>query len=124
MPGGVPVPAAVVIGLLAGASLYTVRGYEVTDDAVLVQRLFWVTRLPRRSLISATLEPNAFTGTVRTCGNGGLYSISGWYWNKRIGTFRALVTDPKRTVVLRFSDRKPVVVSPGDPEGFIRALFP
>ncbi len=53
--------------------------------------------------------------------NGGLFSVTGWYWKRRMGHFRAYVTHLGRTVVLRFEDRT-VVLSPGDPAGFVAAL--
>lgn len=44
-----------------------------------------------------------------------------WYWSRGLGHFRAFVTDLKRVVVLRF-ERRTVVVSPDQPEGFVRAI--
>jgi hypothetical protein len=60
-------------------------------------------------------------GSVRTCGNGGLYSFTGWYWNQELGRYRAFVTDHAKIVVLRYPEST-VVVSPGDPEGFVKAV--
>lgn len=60
-------------------------------------------------------------GSLRICGNGGIFSFSGWFWNKRLGAYRALVTDGAKTVVLRFDKRK-WVVSPDAPEEFVREL--
>ena len=102
------------------SQIFTVRDYEVTDDAVLVRRFAGrTTRLSRCTLISAAEDPNAFSWALQIPGRCGP-----WYWSSRIGLFRALVTDFERPVILRFSNQKPVVVSPSDPVGFIRALFP
>jgi len=109
-------------GLILGPALFTIRGYTVTPEAILVYRLFWDTRLPREGLVSATVEPQAFKKTLRTCGNGGMYSFTGWYWNKRLGHFRAYVTDLNRTVVLRW-EKRTAVISPDDPEGFVREVM-
>ncbi|MDD5349727.1 MAG: PH domain-containing protein [Chthoniobacteraceae bacterium] len=103
------------------SALFTIRGYTVTPEAILVHRLFWDTRLPRRGLVSATVEPRALKGSMRTCGNGGLYSFTGWYWSRKLGHFHPYVTDLNRTVVLRW-EKRTVVVSPDDPEGFVRAV--
>lgn len=35
----------------------------------------------------------------RTCGNGGLFSFTGFYWSKQIGRYKACVNDLSRTVV-------------------------
>lgn len=54
-------------------------------------------------------------------GNGGFLGYIGWFRSKRLGSFRAYVTDPPRCVVLEFEQRK-VVVSPDDPRRFLEAL--
>jgi hypothetical protein len=100
---------------------FTIRGYAITADAIVVQRLFWTTRLPLSGLKSATFEPEAMQGSIRLFGNGGLFSICGFFRNKSLGTYRAWVTDPHQTVVLRFQTRI-VVVSPSVPEDFVRRL--
>jgi hypothetical protein len=104
------------------SALFTIRGYAVTPDAILVHRLFWTTRLPREGLVSATSEPQALKGSLRTCGNGGMYSFTGWYWSKKLGRFQPYVTDLNRTVVLRW-EKRTVVLSPDDPEGFAREVM-
>ncbi len=107
--------------IIAGGALFTIRGYMVTPDAVLVHRLFWTTRLPLTGLQSARFEPDAMSASIRTFGNGGLFSFSGFFRNKALGTYRAFVTDPNRTVVLRFPSRT-VVVSPSTPEDFVHEI--
>jgi hypothetical protein len=117
---------ALVFGLLwlvlPVTALFTIRGYTVTPEAILVHRLFWSTRLPREGLVSATSEPQTLQGSLRVCGNGGMFSFTGWFWSKKLGRFRAYVTDLNRTVVLRYAKRT-AVVSPDDPEGFVRELM-
>ena len=110
-------PFAVILG----AAMLSVRGYAIAPDAILVKRLFWDTRLPREGLESATYSPEAVRGSIRTFGNGGFYSFTGRYWNRELGNYRAFVTDHARIVVLRYEDRTSVV-SPGDPEGFVREV--
>lgn len=107
--------------LIPGCALFVVRGYTITPDAILIQRLFWATRLPRAGLLSAVAEPKAMCKSIRTCGNGGFFSFTGWYWSKSLKSYHAYVTDLNRTVVLRY-ERRTVVVSPDDPGGFVRAL--
>ena len=108
--------------LAAGCSLFTIRAYSITPDAILVHRLLWATELPRHGLESARLVPNAMRWSIRTFGNGGFYSFSGFYWSKSLGTYRAYVTDPSRTVVLRYAPKGTVLVSPATPEEFVRDL--
>ncbi len=87
-----------------------------------VRRLIWVTRIPLRTLTNAELRHGPFGWAWRTCGNGGLYSFTGWYYQKPLGAFRAMATRASDAVILRFSDRKPIVITPDDPAGSVAAV--
>jgi len=107
--------------VLALGALFTIRGYTVVADAILIHRLFWTSRLPLTGLESAEFTPDAMRRSLRTFGNGGLFSFTGFYRNKALGAYRAFVTDLHRTVVLRFRART-VVVSPSVPEEFVQDI--
>ncbi len=113
---------AIPVLLLAGCALYTVRGYEVGGGFLNVRRLVWVTRIPLRTLTDAEWRPGSFGWAWRMCGNGGLYSFTGWFYQKSLGSFRALATRTGDAVILKFSDRKPIVVTPDDPGAFVDAV--
>jgi hypothetical protein len=104
--------------LLAAALLYRVRGYTLTDDAILVRRLVGDFRLPLAGLLSVSGDVEAMHGSVRLLGNWGLFSITGRYWNRKLRSYRAFATDPGRAVVLRYSNET-VVITPHDPQHFI-----
>ena len=110
------------VALALGCALFTVRGYTITPDAILVHRLLWKTRLARAGLESARFVPHAMRWSVRTFGNGGFFSFSGFYWNKALGAYRAYVTDPARTVVLHYRSSRTVLLSPAEPQAFVREL--
>jgi hypothetical protein len=111
-----------ILFLVVGSgALFTIRGYSLTRDDVLVRRLFWSTRLSLRELASARFEPDVMTGSIRLFGNGGLFSFTGLFRNRVLGSYRAFVTDPHRTVVLRFP-RRVVVLSPGEPDAFVEQI--
>ena len=57
-------------------------------------------------------------GSLKTMGNGGLFSFSGSFRNKRLGSYRALATDTRRCVVLKF-DHKVIVITPDKPKDFV-----
>ena len=114
--------AILPFAIVFGGMLFMIRGYSVTSDELLVHRLLWTTRLPLADLRSAQVEPRAMRWSVRTFGNGGLFSFSGWYYNRLLGRYRAFVTDPNRAVVLRLGGRH-VVVSPSEPEAFVDDLL-
>ena len=111
----VGVPLAVLVGSL----LFMVRGYVLTESQIEVQRLGWSTVLPFAGLVAVSGEPQGLQGSLRLFGNGGLFGISGWFWNRRIGRFRAYATDPGRAVLLRYRDGRKVMLTPHDVQHFI-----
>lgn len=111
----VGVPVAVLVGALP----FMVRGYLLTDTGIEVRRLGWCTVLPIAGIVAVTGEPEGLRGSIRLFGNGGLFGITGWFWNRRIGRFRAYATDPGRAVLLRYRDGRKVVVTPHDVQHFI-----
>jgi len=106
---------------LFGAALYTVRGYTISNDILTVQRLLWTTDIPLLDLQSVQYEKGLMKGSWRVCGNGGLFSLTGRYWSKRLRGFRALVMDHDLAVLLVFRGHK-VVISPENPEEFVQDL--
>lgn len=109
-------------GVLVVPGLFLVRGYRIEGDGRLaILRPFHTTHLPLSGLHAAEPRPEAFKGVVVKAGNGGLGGFIGWFWSRSLGGFRAWVTDPERSVLLRFTDRQ-VIISPDDPAAFIAAL--
>lgn len=126
-PGQAPAQAVIAV-LLAGppiiiatALLFVVRGYEL-DGAVLgVRRLLWTTRVPIDGLQRAWHDPKAMQRSTRIFGNSGLFSVTGHFRNRTLGSYRAFVTDPARAVAIRLAARV-IVVSPADPAALVAAL--
>lgn len=122
-PAGAGVVTVVLpLIILASCALMTVRGYTLTRNHLLVHRLLWTTKVLRSQVLSAAVQPKAMSGGLRLFGNGGLFSFSGWYRNRALGTYRAFVTDLTRTVVIHAADRT-IVVSPEAPEAFVQELM-
>jgi len=109
------VPLAVLLGSLP----FMVRGYVLTETHLEVRRLGWRSLLPLADLVAVTGEPQGLRGSLRLFGNGGLFGISGWFWNRSIGRFRAYATDPDRAVLLRYRDGSKIVVTPHDVQHFL-----
>jgi len=107
--------------ILGGVALFCVRGYALRHGELWIRRSFWWTRLSLAELQAARVDPDAFRGAIRIWGAAGFMAAYGWFYSKRLGRFRAWVTDPAKSVVLEFPGRT-VVVSPDRPEAFVRAL--
>jgi hypothetical protein len=120
--------------LLLATPFFGIRGYTVTQEAILIHRPTWKNQLLLAGLESIEVTPVAMSWSIRTMGNGGCFSFTGYYRNRKLGRYRAFVTDLKKTVVLRYRNppryaKKPffgfgeepkvVVVSPDDPEAFV-----
>ena len=109
-----------LVALVVGCALFTIRGYTITPDAILVHRLVWNTRLPRAGLQSARFDPTPRRWGIRI-GNGGFFSFSGFHYTPGLGLWRVLVTDHSRLVMLRYPNRM-VAISPAAPEDFVHEL--
>ncbi len=107
--------------IYVGALLFIIRGYALTDSSLLVQRLFWNNSIDLSQVRSVEINPQAMSKSIRTFGNGGLFSFSGRFRNKQLGPYRAFATKPKNSVVLKLSDRT-IVVSPDQPQRFMQEL--
>lgn len=101
---------------------FLVRGYRVEPGMLLIERAGWQTRLPLAGLREAYADPQAMNGSLRLFANGGAFVFAGLFRSRRLGNYRAWVNDPARAVVLRFEHRT-CVVSPADPEAFVRAVM-
>lgn len=107
--------------LLIGTALFVIRSYTIEPTELLIRRLLWNTRLPLAGLKSAVFQPKAMHGSLRLCGNGGMFSFTGWYRNRALGFYHAFVTDLNHTVVLRIGE-KTYVISPENPERFVAEI--
>ncbi len=108
--------------LLIVSLLFTIRSYTINGNVLLVRRLFWNTRVDLSCVQSARFDSEGMKGTIKTLGNGGAFSYSGWFYSKRLGKFRALVTNRSECIILKFTDGKTTLVSPENPQLFIEAL--
>jgi len=110
-------PLAVV--LVSG--LFAVRGYVVSGKRLIVERLGGNKRIDLSDLESIKADPESMKGSIRIFGNTGVFSITGIFRNRRLGTYTAYATDRERAVVLRFP-KKIIVVTPDKPQQFIARL--
>lgn len=99
----------------------SVSGFSIREGRLLVHRVGWAKEFDLAKLTGVEVNPHAMLGSIRLCGNGGLFCFIGWYRNTVIGRYRAYVTDTARGVVLEIGGEK-IVVSPDDPEAFVESL--
>jgi len=120
-----PIWYAVMVGIplviVLLALRYMVLGYRLTPDTLWVRRWGWFSKWDLEGLEAVAADSGAMIGSRRLLANGGLFSFSGRFRNKQLGTYRAQATDPGRSVILRWPNRT-LVISPDDPERFVRTL--
>jgi hypothetical protein len=109
------------LAIILLCALFTVRGYSISNDALLIHRLLWKTRISLSGLQSVKFDPEGTHGSIRTFGNGGFFSFTGYFRNKELGSYRAFMTDRRRAVVLRFP-ASVIVISPDPPEDFVNTI--
>lgn len=107
--------------ILVVTPFFSIRGYILSNNTLVIERPGWNTRLALDDLVSAETDHEAMAGSVRTFGNGGMFCIAGAFSNSRLGNYRAFATDPKLSVVLKFTE-KIVVITPDDPLRFVEKL--
>ena len=109
------------LAILIGSLLCLIRDYHLVPGNLIIRRLLWNTQIDLSDLVSAEVDPAAMDRSMRTFGNGGLFCFAGAFRNRKLGAYRALATDPKRSVILRFAE-KIVIVTPDRPDAFVPAI--
>ncbi|MFT3991110.1 MAG: hypothetical protein QM680_06835 [Luteolibacter sp.] len=99
----------VIVGSLVSFFWRFVRGYEITENAIVVRGFGWARHYPREDLVSAEYDAEALKGMI--VGR----------WTPKLGDMVYSGTDERFPVVLKFKSQT-VVVSPKDVEGFVREL--
>jgi hypothetical protein len=121
-PGHLAIWSLVMVGgplvVIATTLPFMVRGYRLTSRNLVIHRLGFDTTLPLDDLRVVRGIGDEARGSLRLWGNGGLFAITGWFWNRKLGRYRVFATDLSRAVLLEFARRK-VLVTPHDPQAFL-----
>lgn len=99
-------------------ALFSVRGYRLDGNNLIVCRPGWRTRLPLQDVQSVSHQPEATKGSIRIFGNGGLFGFIGLFRSQKLGRYRAFATDLTHSVVIRMPV-KTIVITPDDPDRFV-----
>lgn len=106
---------------VSGAIPFTIRGYELQPNTLVIKRLGWQTQVPLTGLHAATADSTAMKRSMRLFGNGGMYSFTGLFRNKALGNYRAYAMETSHAVVLKINTRT-VVITPDAPPAFVARL--
>lgn len=100
---------------------YRVTGYELDNKQILVKRMVGDFLVSLNEIDSIEVNPDAMKRSFRTFGNGGLFGFYGRFRNSIYGPYRAFVTDPKNSVILKLQ-KSTIILSPDQPQKFAEKL--
>ena len=110
--------AVIFLGtILLFCYLYSVRGYGLTDDQLIIRRPY-KDRIINLSDIAEVrpVQGHEFKGTIRTFGNGGFFGYYGWYYNTTLGKMHWYVTQRQNRILIRTTVGEKIIISPNDPK--------
>ena len=108
--------------ILLGAALFTIFSYHIRNKQLWVRRLLWHSKIDLSGLQEVFTDPHVMKASWRLFGNGGLFSFTGTFKNKKLGVYRAFATQPHNAVVLSFDSGKTIVITPDQPQAMMDAL--
>lgn len=115
--------ALFLYGILLYLFLFAPRGYRIDEGEVRIRRRIGEKKWSLAGLESVRiLAQSEMKGTLNLIGSGGAFGFWGILHNPALGTFRSYCTNTAQCVLLQFSNGKKIVLSPDDPEAFLRAL--
>lgn len=100
--------------ILLTCYFFSVSGYSLQDDQLVVHRVGWATRFPLASVTEITVNPHATMGSIRILGIGGLFGFVGRFRNSVVGDYRAYITDQKLALVVGMGEET-IIITPDDP---------
>ncbi len=119
-PFVLPLATITIFGV---ASLFRPLAFTVTRDELLVERPIGAVRIPLERIAAVTDAEEFFRGpTLGLFRVGGFYGTYGRFWNRGTGAFDLFLTGQPELLAIRSSSRRPLVISPTDPERFVDAL--
>jgi hypothetical protein len=97
--------------------------YIVTGEEVIVVRPLLNVHLKRSDFQTfESLEGGKTSGSIRILGVGGLFGYYGSFANFSLGRMTWYATRRDKQVLICTKDKKKIVLTPNDPEGFVAEL--
>jgi len=102
---------------------YSPRGYQITEDMLVINRLFYNAKYERRKIEKVEMLSNEQMGfAIRTFGVGGLFGYFGYFASKNQGSMLWYATQREKFVMIHLDGNKKIVLTPDDPIGFVSDL--
>ena len=99
---------------------YAPLRYELRENYLLIKQVKKERRIPFDK-IRKVERIKDLGSTIRTGGIGGVFGFTGNYSSSKIGPFKGYITNQSKLVLIETTEGK-YVISPAEPEKFIRIL--
>ncbi len=94
--------------------------YNVSDNKLIIHRLFFDVKIDRSQIKSVELLDKEFIGwSIRTFGVGGLFGYYGKFSNSKIGSMTWYATRKDKVVLVRTINNKKIILTPDEPQKFV-----
>lgn len=121
-----PITVLAVPLLIAPALAYASSplSYRLDERMLRIERrALWPVNVPLSQVTAyGPLYRTALQGAIRLYGTGGFFGWSGRYQAKMIGKCSMHATNLDRLIMIQRRHRRPLLISPDDPEAFLRGL--
>ncbi len=98
--------------------------YKLTNDKLIVHRLFMDVQIDRKNIKSIKLIDREYIGwSFRTFGVGGLFGYFGNFANPKLGRMTWYATRRDKTVLVVTNDGKKIILTPDNPKKLIADFY-
>ncbi len=103
--------------------LFSVTGFTLEGNTLIVSRPLWKTKIVLPPDCTARAEPEIRKGLLKTMGNSGLFGYTGGFRNRKLGNFKTYATNWSHAVsVTSEANEFCIVVTPEEVELFIQSI--
>lgn len=115
--------AVVVLATLAVLYVFslTPRQVELTPEMIRIRLWLGKEEIPYSQIVA--IEPLDYSGrNIRLCGTSGVKARIGWFWNSRIGVYKAFITNRQDSILVTLRSGKKRAFSVAHPADVIDAI--
>lgn len=99
---------------------FSTKAYQLTEDDVIIQRLFGNVKIKRSEITSVEIiEKGQMGWLIRTFGVGGLFGYWGRFSSSKLGSMTWYATRKNKIVLITKINNKKIVITPDEAEQFI-----
>lgn len=99
---------------------FSTKGYQLTQDEVIIQRLLGNVKIKRSEILSVEIiEKEQMGWLIRTFGVGGLFGYWGRFSSSKLGSMTWYATRKNKIVLITKINKKKIVITPDKAEQFI-----